>query len=121
MVLISYWDSVICAEIPGDEVASRTDGVLTCIARNVQCNELNERCMARMKLDLDDLRGFVAIAELSSFHAAADSLNAPWGIRELAWEAADELTAELECSRRYVLLEAAARVEESSWPMEVGK
>ena len=31
--------------------------------------------MARMKLDLDDLRGFVAIAELSSFHAAADSLN----------------------------------------------
>ena len=28
-----------------------------------------------MKLDLDDLRGFVAIAELSSFHAAADLLN----------------------------------------------
>ena len=28
-----------------------------------------------MKLDLDDLRGFVAIAELGSFHAAADSLH----------------------------------------------
>ena len=25
MVLISYWDSVICAEVPGDEVASRTE------------------------------------------------------------------------------------------------
>src|SRR6478609_2415186 len=28
-----------------------------------------------MKTDLDDLRGFVAVAELGSFHAAADSLH----------------------------------------------
>jgi DNA-binding transcriptional LysR family regulator len=32
-------------------------------------------CMKRMKVDLDDLRGFVAVAELGSFHAAADSLH----------------------------------------------
>ena len=28
-----------------------------------------------MKIDLDDLRGFVAVAELGSFHAAADALH----------------------------------------------
>ena len=28
-----------------------------------------------MKTDLDDLRGFVAVAELGSFHAAADALH----------------------------------------------
>ena len=28
-----------------------------------------------MKVDLEDLRGFVAVAELGSFHAAADALN----------------------------------------------
>ncbi len=28
-----------------------------------------------MKVDLDDLRGFVAVAELGSFHAAADALH----------------------------------------------
>jgi DNA-binding transcriptional LysR family regulator len=28
-----------------------------------------------MKTDLDDLRAFVAVAELGSFHAAADSLH----------------------------------------------
>ena len=31
--------------------------------------------MARMKTDLDDLRGFVAVAELGSFHAAAEALH----------------------------------------------
>ena len=31
--------------------------------------------MTSMKVDLEDLRGFVAVAELGSFHAAADSLN----------------------------------------------
>ena len=31
--------------------------------------------MTSMKVDLDDLRGFVAVAELGSFHAAADSLH----------------------------------------------
>jgi DNA-binding transcriptional LysR family regulator len=31
--------------------------------------------MTRMKADLDDLRGFVAVAELGSFHAAADALH----------------------------------------------
>ncbi|MFO1048862.1 MAG: LysR family transcriptional regulator [Geminicoccaceae bacterium] len=29
----------------------------------------------RMKVDLDDLRGFVAVTELGSFHAAADTLH----------------------------------------------
>ena len=28
-----------------------------------------------MKTDLDDLRGFVAVVELGSFHAAADALH----------------------------------------------
>ena len=32
-------------------------------------------CMEPMKVDLDDLRGFVVVAELGSFHAAADSLH----------------------------------------------
>ena len=32
-------------------------------------------CMTSMKVDLEDLRGFVAVSELGSFHAAANSLN----------------------------------------------
>ena len=31
--------------------------------------------MAPMKVDLEDLRGFVAVAELGSFHAASDALH----------------------------------------------
>jgi DNA-binding transcriptional LysR family regulator len=31
--------------------------------------------MSGTKTDLDDLRGFVAVAELGSFHAAADALH----------------------------------------------
>ena len=75
MVLMSYWDSVSLADVPGDAIASRTGGDLTRTVGDVKCNDLNERCMAHMKLDLDDLRGFVAIAELGSFHAAADALH----------------------------------------------
>ncbi len=41
----------------------------------IKCNELIERCARCMNFDLDDLRGFVTVAELGSFHAAADALH----------------------------------------------
>jgi DNA-binding transcriptional LysR family regulator len=41
----------------------------------VKCNDLNVSCVARMKVNFDELQAFAAVAELGSFAAAATQIN----------------------------------------------
>lgn len=41
----------------------------------VKCIYRNDNCVGRMNIDLEDLRAFVATAEMQSFRAAADSIH----------------------------------------------
>jgi DNA-binding transcriptional LysR family regulator len=41
----------------------------------VKCKDQNDFCVAHMNFDLADLRGFLAVADLGSFRAAAESLH----------------------------------------------
>ncbi|MZQ87661.1 LysR family transcriptional regulator [Frigidibacter albus] len=41
----------------------------------MKCNELNDCYVGRMSIDLEDLRAFVATAEMQSFRAAAETIH----------------------------------------------
>lgn len=41
----------------------------------MKCNDLNDNCMTRMNIDLEDLKAFVATAEMQSFRAASESIH----------------------------------------------
>ena len=41
----------------------------------VKCNYLNHYCDTNMNIDLEDLKAFVATAEMQSFRAASESIH----------------------------------------------
>lgn len=41
----------------------------------MKCNDLNDYCVIRMNIDLEDLKAFVATAEMRSFRAASESIH----------------------------------------------
>jgi DNA-binding transcriptional LysR family regulator len=49
--------------------------ILTGPILQVKCNDLNNHCVLRMKVDLNDLEAFVLVAELRSFAAAAELIH----------------------------------------------